>query len=551
METPTFAFVRAVKLNRTQLGSMSRHARGLDKANEERRRPDAEERAITHDPYTTHDGKKRPGYKANVGSERLNVSKKFDGYITDADVTLRKGAAVCMHLIIGVSLSWVTADGEDLHSRKNKRNQRLLKAANDWVATELGGVFAARMDLDEDGGAVVDVFAAPVSPNARSGKKTVSVQKALNALADREGVPRVRSFVALQNSWARYAQEHLDKSIQRGTPKEETGRDHLSTPAFKELKEAEKKLAKERKEIEKLAQQTQEALTSREEELRAREEAAAELEESAQAQKRENDEIARDLEAREEVVKKSILSWRKYSKKSPPWLKPPNNPIRLRDQANEGPGFNFGLFAIAKLVWEFLKYVGSMIVGEPHRILESVEYDNLVLVNEGLTVKVNEMRSTARAPKTADLPEKRRKTLPKPKNVRTNRPVTRPKAVPRPNTPPKSEAQETPVLAPENAPATEITNREHEPWFSVIEEDYGDLATSYRESTHYPPHGTMDEVDREWRKWLKDTAQQPLRGADEQTRELVSKAKSAAKALKIYETRRERKERNSGSGIDL
>ena len=108
------------------------------------------------------------------------------------------------------------------------------------------------------------------------------------------------------------------------------------------------------------------------------------------AQKRENDKNARDLEAREKVVKKSIRSWRKYSKKSTPWLKPPINPTRLRDQGNEGPGFTFSLLAIAKMVWQFLKYVGSMIVGDPHRILESVEYDNLVLVNEGLTAKVNE-----------------------------------------------------------------------------------------------------------------------------------------------------------------
>lgn len=224
-------------------------------------------------------------------------------------------------------------------------------------------------------------------------------------------------------------------------------------------------------------------------------------------------------------------------KKSTPWLKPPINPTRLSDQGNEGPGFVFSLFAIAKMVWEFLKFVGSMIVGEPHRILESVEYDNLVLVNEGLTAKVNEIRSTARAPKTADLPEKRRKTLPKPKNVPTNRALKRPKAVPRPNTP------------PENAPSTEITNKEHEPWFSVIEEDFGDLATSYRESVHYPPHGTMDDVDLAWREWLKETAHQSLRGADQEMRDLVAKARTAAKELGIYKTRRERDSR--GTGIDL
>lgn len=39
---------------------------------------------------------------------------------------------------------------------------------------------------------------------------------------------------------------------------------------------------------------------------------AAELEDRAKAQKRENEKTARDLEAREEVVKKSIRSWRKH-----------------------------------------------------------------------------------------------------------------------------------------------------------------------------------------------------------------------------------------------
>ena len=567
-----YAFVRASTVKTRQaLGAMQKHARGVDATAKSRRRADAAYRSLAID------FKEKRIRKLGVGEREVaNITDAYEQHLAAHSATPRKGAAICLHFIVGVSDEWVRDTG-DLHDPNNERNQLLLHTAVRWAEEKLGGCFAARLDLDERGGAVVDLFAAPIHHNKRSGKASVSVNQALKRMAREYGKPAYTAFSVAQDSWTDYINRALGTDFVRGDSKKKTRRKNMRPEEYGKMKEEQDQIVADREAVERekialkereddlkkredsLADDRAELLSEvqknndffdkEKEELADREKEAAELNERAQAQKRENDEIVRELEAREDVVKKSIRSWRKYSKKSTPWLKRPNNPTRLRDQGNEGPGFSFSLFDIAKMVWQFLKFVGSMIVGDPHRILESVEYDNLVLVNEGLTAKVNEIRSTAQAPKMADLPEKRRKRLQQPKNDRTNRPLTRPKSVQRPNVPQEIPAQETPVLSPENALATEITNREHEPWFSVIEEDFGDLATSYRESKHYPPRGTMDDVDRAWREWLKETAHQSLRGADQKTRDLVAKARTAAKDLGIYKTRRERDSR--GTGIDL
>lgn len=147
----------------------------------------------------------------------------------------RQGAAIGMQLLVGVSPSWIMAAGE-LHGPNNPRNQQLLDEAVAWVKSWAGedAVFGARLDLDEAGGGVADVFCAPVAEQRhKSGvtKRVVSVNKALSKL--QSDVRAECSYEALQTSWHAWAQEHLDPELQRGEPKTKTNREHLSVAEYK------------------------------------------------------------------------------------------------------------------------------------------------------------------------------------------------------------------------------------------------------------------------------------------------------------------------------
>jgi hypothetical protein len=167
----------------------------------------------------------------------------------------RQGAAIGEHLLVGVSPSWIEAAG-DLHDPENPRNKMLLDNAVAWVESWAGegSVFGARLDLDETGGGVVDVFVAPVfEQKHKSGrtKLTVSVNKALTKLQARYGTGY--SYEALQTSWHAWAQEHLDETLQRGEPKYKTNREHLSIAEYKRQEDHRKREVALRKEEEELA----------------------------------------------------------------------------------------------------------------------------------------------------------------------------------------------------------------------------------------------------------------------------------------------------------
>lgn len=154
----------------------------------------------------------------------------------------RTRAPICMHLILGVSPEWVQLAG-GLHDQVNPRNLSLLRAAHDFVEAQVGRVAATRLDLDEMGGGVVDVFCVPVferqrrlrKDGTRSGETVteISCNKTFDAL--RAATGESRDYAALQTAWARHAQSHLDPALLRGERKSKTGRRHLETPAYKAL----------------------------------------------------------------------------------------------------------------------------------------------------------------------------------------------------------------------------------------------------------------------------------------------------------------------------
>jgi hypothetical protein len=141
----------------------------------------------------------------------------------------RKGAPLCMQALCVVSPEWVKAVG-DLHDPDNPRNRALFDQAKAWAESWAGkgAVFGARLDLDEAGGAVVDLMISPV--RASRGKPVISTQKALVELKAATG--ERNEYSALQTSWADWSRQHLDAEIERGTRRSITDRQHLTPETY-------------------------------------------------------------------------------------------------------------------------------------------------------------------------------------------------------------------------------------------------------------------------------------------------------------------------------
>jgi hypothetical protein len=128
-----------------------------------------------------------------------------------------------------ISPEWVKAAG-DLYDPENPRNRALFEQAKAWAESwgGKGSVFGVRLDLDEAGGAVVDLMIAPVRDSR--GKPVVSTQKALVELKAATG--ERNEYSALQTSWADWSRQHLDSQIERGTRRTITDRQHLTPETY-------------------------------------------------------------------------------------------------------------------------------------------------------------------------------------------------------------------------------------------------------------------------------------------------------------------------------
>lgn len=177
-----------------------------------------------------------------VENDPLGVTAAFKKRKADAGATEYKGAPIGLHAICVVSPEWIAGAG-DIHDPKNPRNKALFDAARAWGNETFGpgSVVAARMDMDEKGGGVVDLVVVPISTFKQRGKEKtqISVNKAYERAF---GGGRVYS--QMQDSWAAHAQKTLSTDLKRGKTKEETQREHVHAdiirPALQRAEEAEK-----------------------------------------------------------------------------------------------------------------------------------------------------------------------------------------------------------------------------------------------------------------------------------------------------------------------
>jgi hypothetical protein len=262
------AYVRVLKVKNTQyLTKQRRHAHRTDTTSEVRSGAKPGSALVWTPPQMPRGGDPKD-YRALYAS-----TKRHLGFAE------RQGAAIGMHLLVGVSPTWIKAKG-GLHDPENSRNQQLLDAAVAWVKSWAGedSVFGARLDLDEAGGGVVDIFCAPTADQKHksgSTKLTLSVNKALVKL---QSDNRARcSYEALQTSWHAWARYHLDQELQRGEPAHKTNRTHLRVAEYKRQQDHLKAEEALRREQEEFARRMA-AVTEQE---RLNREAAADLERKA------------------------------------------------------------------------------------------------------------------------------------------------------------------------------------------------------------------------------------------------------------------------------
>ena len=297
----TYALARVETLTVEALSRASRHGRGADKASQRRRRPEANERArylrrgddgafvheLPKQPKTDDAGKQPPtdavrrllagfGIKHEpeaveeaeeatkdvkwVAPPAADLLQEHRRHLKREKAGLRKGAAVAMHLQLGVTPEWL---GNARFDPKSELVVKLMDTATAFVEREFGGVFAARFDVDEEsGGGIADVFAAPIRANARSGRKVVSVRKSIQALkakAKRPGKPP-RPFTVLQDLWHQECVSTLDSRIQRGERGSEAV--HRDVESYKLIQKLELSLDQHKQSLDQLGRQAATAVAA-------------------------------------------------------------------------------------------------------------------------------------------------------------------------------------------------------------------------------------------------------------------------------------------------
>ncbi|WP_215751375.1 hypothetical protein [Gluconobacter sp. P5H9_d] len=198
--------------------------------------------------------------------------KAFKAHKRATGASERKGADLGMEFKVVVSPEWLAETG-DPHDAANPRVQQLVDEAKAWAESwgGAGAVWGLRYDTDEKGSGVVDVFMSPVREQRhKSGKSkpVISCRKAKEELlaSERALEPDLKtSGAAMQSSWARWARERLDRRLERGKPKIETGAVHQNADLYARI-----------------AEQKEADLRRREEALAEREAAFAEREQKAQ-----------------------------------------------------------------------------------------------------------------------------------------------------------------------------------------------------------------------------------------------------------------------------
>jgi hypothetical protein len=231
-----FTCVRVERIrDRSELARIASHGLRLD--------PSSKARV---DPARTPLNRSGSDYAENP----LDLLMALDRFLEANGARLYGRAPIGLHILVSVSPGWITEVGE-LHDPQNARNVQLARQAVDWVQRALGGgkpcIVAWRQDLDEKGGGVVDIVAAPTrAAKLNRFKDSVTIVSVTPALEAHRALhpDDPTAFGALQTSWAAHAAKTLDCTLRRGTRKADQPARHLDPERYGRLVDAARDEAK-------------------------------------------------------------------------------------------------------------------------------------------------------------------------------------------------------------------------------------------------------------------------------------------------------------------
>jgi len=217
-QTPLFAAVRVRRISSLQhLNACSLHGQRKD--------PSALKRC---DMSRTSQNIATSDYSDNP----LDLVKAFKERKSRTGAKEYGKAPLGLHALCIISPEAIAKHG-DVHDPNNPFNVKMFHEAKAWAEKEFGegSVIASRMDMDERGSGVVDLFIVPVREMTMRGKSKpiISVNKALDEISSKYN--RRKSYQALQDSWSEHAKV-LNPDIQRGKEKTVSGDDYLPPDIF-------------------------------------------------------------------------------------------------------------------------------------------------------------------------------------------------------------------------------------------------------------------------------------------------------------------------------
>lgn len=232
MNAPSYCSVRVVALKTIQhIQAMTRHAQRVDAISQERLRPGAViGTALT---WTTRiRDESDPSFDSSDKAQQRDVMTAYKRHKARLAIGETKNGGVGLHVMTIISERHFVQAG-NIHDPENPRLKQFFEESIAWAENTFGAgsVYMARLDLDEKGTGVVDMFLAPHRIDGRSKNKKVCGSKVLVEIARKANLKM--SYTALQTSWATWSQSRIDPTILRGRPVEETGAKYLPVDTYK------------------------------------------------------------------------------------------------------------------------------------------------------------------------------------------------------------------------------------------------------------------------------------------------------------------------------
>lgn len=170
--------------------------------------------------------------ESDYSDDPLDLVKAFKQRKASSGAKEYGKAPLGLHALCIISPDAIAKHG-DVHDPNNPFNVKMFREAKVWAEKEFGkgSVIASRMDMDERGSGVVDLFIVPVREMVMRGKTKpiISVNKALDEISSKYN--RRKSYQALQDCWSEHAKV-LNPDIQRGKEKTVIGDDYQPPDIF-------------------------------------------------------------------------------------------------------------------------------------------------------------------------------------------------------------------------------------------------------------------------------------------------------------------------------